>query len=289
LNDADRRAANTLAVYVDEGGSRYIKHYLIDMGSTLGSNNKFPHAPKYGNEYLVDPRSIAWSIFMLGTYVKPWEFETGHRNPVYPSVGYFESEIFDPARWVPTYPNPAFEKMTLRDAFWGAKIVCSFSDSDLAAIVKTARMSDPAAEAYLLETLIERRDIVGGYWFSRINPLDRFRFDRDDHGDLHLLFDDLALEGGLVSPAISRYWFEIIDERTNRTLADGIVNDPRIPIADPKEHLVPLEARTELPRVARVEIETTRNGDPVGRPIEVHFVYPGGRSNPRVIGIHREE
>ena len=60
LNDADRRAANTLDMYVTEGdGRRYVRHYLIDMGSALGSGSWRPHQPKHGNEYMVDPRTIA--------------------------------------------------------------------------------------------------------------------------------------------------------------------------------------------------------------------------------------
>jgi hypothetical protein len=60
MNDADRRAANTLDMFVsEEDGRRYIRHYLIDMGSAFGSNNLMPHPPKYGNEYVWDPRTIA--------------------------------------------------------------------------------------------------------------------------------------------------------------------------------------------------------------------------------------
>ncbi|MCH8909089.1 MAG: hypothetical protein IH840_18570, partial [Candidatus Heimdallarchaeota archaeon] len=178
LSDEDRRAANTLAVYTKDKktGNRYIKHYLIDMGSTLGSNNIIPHAPKYGNEYLIDPRTIGVQFITLGAYVKPWEFETGHINPEFPSVGYYESKIFDPGEWYPTYPNPAFEYATYRDAFWGAKIVMAFSDEDIRAIVEEAKMSDKGSQEYLIKTMIERRDKVGRYWFDRMNSLDKFKF-----------------------------------------------------------------------------------------------------------------
>jgi hypothetical protein len=53
MNDADRRAANTLDMHVtDKDGRKFVKHYLIDMGSSFGSNNLMPHLPKYGNEYV---------------------------------------------------------------------------------------------------------------------------------------------------------------------------------------------------------------------------------------------
>ncbi len=47
MNDADRRTANTLDLYVaSEGEQGYLKHYIIDMGSTFGSNNWMPHLPQ---------------------------------------------------------------------------------------------------------------------------------------------------------------------------------------------------------------------------------------------------
>ena len=75
MNDADRRAANTLDMYVSEDGGtrRYVKHYIIDMGSAFGSNNLMPHLPKYGNEYVWDPRTVFLSLVSLGLYRKGWE------------------------------------------------------------------------------------------------------------------------------------------------------------------------------------------------------------------------
>ena len=66
MNDADRRAANTLDMYVEEAdGRRYVKHFIIDMGSAFGSNNLMPHLPKYGNEYVWDPRTVFRSLGSL--------------------------------------------------------------------------------------------------------------------------------------------------------------------------------------------------------------------------------
>ena len=205
MNDTDRRAANTLNMYVsDEKGRGYIKHYLIDMGSTLGSNNMMPHQPKYGNEYFWDPRTIGLSLFALGFYKKGWEDPLPMK---YPSLGYFENKTFRPGKWVPTYPNPAFEGCTNRDGYWSAKIVMSFSDEDIAAMVSTGRLSDPGAEAELTRLLIERRDMVGRYWLGRINPLDLFRF-----RGASLRFEDLAVKGGLVSSGDSKYKYRLLNE-----------------------------------------------------------------------------
>ncbi len=84
MNDADRRTANTLDMYMSNGGGQgYLKHHIIDMGSTFGSNNWMPHLPKWGNEYLWGPKKVGLSFFALGLYRPKWQ------------VG------LDPFRWVP--------------------------------------------------------------------------------------------------------------------------------------------------------------------------------------------
>ena len=45
VNHYDARAANTLDMYVEEDGRRYVRHHLIDFGSTLGAG---PSAPASG-------------------------------------------------------------------------------------------------------------------------------------------------------------------------------------------------------------------------------------------------
>lgn len=296
LSDEDRRAANTLAVYYEDKktGNEYIKHYLIDMGSTLGSNNIIPHAPKYGNEYLVDPRTVGLSFIALGVYVKPWEFETGHINPEFLSVGYYESEIFNPAKWYPTYPNPAFEYATLRDAYWGAKIVMSFSDEAIRAIVETAKMSNPKGKEYLIKTLIERRDKIGRYWFARMNPIDMFRFEYNAKGELTLAFNDLAVDGNFSTDLESKYVYTM-SHRKKGSHRQAIVEDPAIPISRNGEGFLD-EILTssngtldEEEKIFSVRIETQRGQGSISKVVEVYFYYPGNSGKPRVVGIVREE
>ena len=48
LNHDDSRAVNTQDSVVAEGGRRYIRHYLIDFGSTLGSGSVVAQKPRAG-------------------------------------------------------------------------------------------------------------------------------------------------------------------------------------------------------------------------------------------------
>ncbi|HQV31857.1 MAG TPA: hypothetical protein PKV71_08275 [Calditrichia bacterium] len=289
LNDADRRAANTLAVYTKDpvSGNQYIKHYIIDMGSTLGSNNIIPHAPKYGNEYLFDPRTIAHQYLTLGFRPKAWEFETGHLNPQFPSVGYFEGEIFEPGDWYPTYANPAFEFCNDIDAFWGAKIVMSFSDEAIRAIVEEARMSNPAAAEHLIETLIRRRDKIGRHWFSRINPVDRFRFEADSN---LIRFDDLALLAGFAATEETRY--EVSFCYDGKEFAkEKIEGGPKIVLTEAltgmMERFAAQQTRKgETARIFTLRLKTWRGSQAVPTATTLHFWFDGPLS--RILGIERD-
>ena len=58
------------------------------------------------------------------------------------AVGRFEGDAFEPEKWKPEYPNPAFENMRPDDAFWAARIVAKFNDAAMRAIVEKARYTD---------------------------------------------------------------------------------------------------------------------------------------------------
>jgi hypothetical protein len=85
----------------------------------------------------------------------------------------------------------------------------SFTDEQLRAAVETGQYSDPEAAEYLLQTLIERRDIVGTYWFSRMAPLDNFELHNSPSGKQELCFEDLAVETGLEKSEGSQYRWEL--------------------------------------------------------------------------------
>ncbi|UCD63487.1 MAG: hypothetical protein JSW34_12175 [Candidatus Zixiibacteriota bacterium] len=205
VNHHDTKDMNTMDTYEEKDGRRFLKHHLLDFGSTLGSDGDAPKPPLKGYANVFDLRDVMVSLFTLGTKTWPWEYA----KPVeYPSIGYFESEIFEPDKFNPIIPNPAFEEMTDRDAYWGAKIVMSFRDADLKALVKAGQYSNPEAEAFLLKTLIERRDKIGRHWFGKVNPLDNFEI-RDAGASLEISFDDLAVAYGLEDARHATYELSI--------------------------------------------------------------------------------
>lgn len=223
INHHDTKDLNTLDAFEEEDGNRFLKHYLIDFGSTFGSDGDAPKPVKKGYANVFDLRDVFVSLVTLGLKSWPWEYAKPYQ---YPSIGYFESEIFQPQKFDPIIPNPAFENMTRRDAYWGAKIVMSFRDDDLKALVKAGQYSNPDAEAYLLKTLIERRDKIGKYWFSKVNPLDYFTVNYEDNG-LKIDFDDLSVKYMLVKKEETHYNY-IVKHNGKEILSNKGLNDSEL-------------------------------------------------------------
>ena len=219
LNHNDSDSVNTLDMYyTDAQGRGYVVHNLIDFGTTMGSGATHPHVRRMGNEYYIEIAPALKAAATLGMWDRPWR----HVEYVeYPSVGRFESAYFQPEAWRPDYPNPAFTKMTPQDALWATRTVMRFSDDAVRAIVATGQYDDPAAEAYVADALIERRDKIVRYYLSRITPLDGFRL--TGAGEARQLeFDNLAVAVGLAGDCEYSYqWFQYDNATDGRSVLTG--------------------------------------------------------------------
>jgi hypothetical protein len=265
LNHTDTKAANALDMY--DPKEQYLTHYLIDFSSTLGADNADPQLTRFGNEYFLDFGAIGRSMIEAGFYVKPWEIPI---KMEYPAVGYFESDYFDPERWRPTYPNPAFLRTTLRDAYWGAKIVTSFTDEDIDTIVHTGGFTDPRAERYVADVLKARRDKIGRYYLTLVNPLDRFAVTDTASGEQALTFENLALSRGYAPAKAAAYRYVV-----RRYVVNGF--DPEVAPAQIVD-----ASRIALSRsmIQALRSQWNRTGEPTkDRPvaaIEIQTSYDGG-------------
>ena len=125
LNHDDTKALNSFDAYVEDEGRRYIRHYLLDFGATLGSGSTHSKRPKAGYEYYVEGNKILKGIFTFGFWERPW---TKAVYPDYPSVGRYEAGFFEPGCGNRSIQIPAFDRMDAADAFWGARIVSGFTN-----------------------------------------------------------------------------------------------------------------------------------------------------------------
>ncbi|HEX2339574.1 MAG TPA: hypothetical protein VHI98_03765, partial [Vicinamibacterales bacterium] len=169
LNHDDSRGINSLDMLETADGRGWIKHYMFDFGSILGSSTIAAQVHRAGNEYIFEERPGWLALITFGLYTRPWM----HINyPDVPSsVGRLESEAFDPLKWKPEYPNSAFVNMRADDAFWAARIVARFTDDMIHGIVEKAQYSDPKATEYITKVLIARRDKVTAAWLNQVCPV----------------------------------------------------------------------------------------------------------------------
>ncbi len=169
LNHDDSRGVNSLDMLDTRDGRSYVKHYMFDFGSILGSGTVFAQRDRAGHEYIFEHAPGWKTLATLGLYVRPWILIDYPEVP--PAIGRFESDAFDPVKWKPEYPNPAFDNMRAEDAFWAARIVARFSDEAIRAVVQKANYSDPRATEFMIATLIKRRDKVLRTWLNGVNPV----------------------------------------------------------------------------------------------------------------------
>jgi hypothetical protein len=195
LNHDDSRGVNSLDMLHTEGSRRYVKHYMFDFGSIMGSGTVFAQRHRAGNEYIFEWAPGWLTLATFGLYTRDWLHIDYPDVP--PSVGRFEAQSFDPIKWRPEYPNTAFDNMRGDDAFWAARIVSTFSDDDIRAIVAKARYSDPRATDYIAATLVERRNRVLKTWLTGVNPLVGFALSADGV----LTFGNAAVDAGVATPA----------------------------------------------------------------------------------------
>ena len=185
-------AVQTMDALVEENGVHSIRHAWVDFSMLLGSGFEDVKHARDGYEPLLDLGEAFKNLVGMGIYAPPWQ--RAH-YPGIRSVGLFESTVFDPSKWLPTTDLAALANHLPDDDYWAAKQILAFTDEDLKAVVKAAQYTDPRAEEWVAQTLIERRNKVVRYYLEGVLPLENFRI---ENGALR--FDDLAEQLGLRSP-----------------------------------------------------------------------------------------
>jgi len=212
INHWDLKQANTLDMYVEEGGRKFLRHFLIDFGSSLGGGRD-PMEYYHGREYEFDTVNVLKEIFTLGIYVDPAE----KRAPlVFPEIGIFSAKDFDPGDWKPSVHVMPFDNMTHDDAFWATRIMLSFSEDELLKIVETAQYSNPKATDYMLRTLLDRREMVVRHWLKDVNAISSFSLETASEG-VSLKFDDLVADRDAAGKVEYRYELNDGERRTEKT------------------------------------------------------------------------
>ncbi len=257
LDHSDIGENNTIDMYVEEDGRRFIKHHLMDFGETLGA-----HAVSHawvGYQHVFDYEYQFGSLFTLGFWKRPWE---GRDELPFRTVGpYFPDQ--DPELWREKKPYLPFRNRTAADAFWAAKIIMRFSRAHIEAAMEQGKFTDPAAKRYLVDTIMTRRRLIGLEYMNPVTAFDHFRIERD-----RLCMTDLSV------------FYRLASGGYLERVVDGDVVD-RVPIT--ANGTVCVAGPGAEPYV-RYELRARRKD--VSLPaVEVHVK---GGETPRVLGIVRD-
>ena len=289
LKHFDIKNTNSQDILVEENGCQYVRHYLIDFRTTLGSDIAGPMPSYLGHEMIVDIYAIASNLMFLGLKVQSWE-STGDIK--FPSIGRIDDNNYDPGKARTNYYIPAFMNITNLDGYWGAKLVMSFSDEQLAAIIREAGYSNEAAARFLLETLISRRDKTGRHWFSRTNPLDEFQFRRPPGGAWSLHFLDLGLFYRLWTGEKTRYRYDL-SVNGKKIIRHATLAEGQALSLDTLDRLIK-KRRPHLPHRNQDQLEITlwlsRNlGQTWSKSVKVYYILDPSTDEPVLLGLKREE
>jgi hypothetical protein len=258
-NLTDLKAANTLDALATENGRTIVKHYLQDVGSTFGMCNDL-HEWDLSYEHFYQGGAMMKRFASFGFALSPWQ-TVPYRE--YPSVGKFEGDVFDPTKWRPQIPTTAYMELREDDAFWAARRVAAFTDELIRAAVHTGQLSDPAAEKYLADVLIKRRNKVASVYLTAVNPVVDPRLDANGR----LTLENAAVAAGVSKgPATYRVSWLLFDNATGQTR----------PLSQTQSDTTTIQAPSGLPTAAgsmiEADISVESAGNPAWKePVRTHF------------------
>jgi hypothetical protein len=276
LNHVDSKSINTFDTLVSEGERSFVKHYLLDFGSTIGSAGVYARERFEGSEYLVDGKHALTRIATLGFYLDKWRTMPMHRSP---SVGAFPSDnrTWDPDGWKPRIPNAAFVRARRDDKFWAARKLQALTPAMLSEVVRLGRFGDEQSELAIAKFLIERRDAILRKYLVGINPIVDPKLDESGA----LTFSNAAVDARVanVPSGYKVNWFHFNNATEQTTpFGESTASGPRV--------LAPSGLRSAVGTYVKAEIRAVRGADPSwADPIHVYFVRePSGW---KLVGLER--
>ena len=258
LNHVDAKGINSLSSLVTENGRSFIRHYLLDFGSALGSAAVGPREGWEGYEALVEqPGEIGARVLSLGFKIPKWRTQDYFESPAIGRLPRDHSE-WDPQSWWPHITNAAFRHMRSDDTFWAATKIAAISDDMIKAAVTEAKFDNPAAEAFLAKAISDRRLRILQAFLPKVNPLVDLAIT-----DGRLTFRNLAVEAAVADrvPGYSALWYTFDNAGDKATL-----------VATTEETQSPLPM-PQMPasEFIKVDISAVGGPEPWTRPISAYF------------------
>jgi hypothetical protein len=279
LNHWDSREQNSMDIWLANDPKKpwsspgYVRHHLIDTSDSLGQE-VLTGSTRAGFAYGFDFGDIIADFATFGIRERAWDrVETTRGRERF---GYFSAKDFDPETWKGSYPNPAFLRMTERDAAWMARIIARFTEREVHAIAVAARWSDPTDADYLTGVLMARQRILLARYLTRLSPI----ADVHREADGRICGVDLSRLRQVV-PA-DRFRYEATEESSARRIDVAVTAGPNGEVCVVPRSLAAEGLADDAP--GRAVVIRIRNG--VAGPLEIH-TYDLGTRGMRVVGLTR--
>lgn len=258
LNHVDAKGINSLSSLVTENGRSFIRHYLLDFGSALGSAAVGPREGWEGYESLVEqPGQITARVLSLGFRIPRWRTQDYFESPAIGRLPRDHSD-WDPQSWWPHITNAAFRHMRADDTFWAATKLAAINDDMIKAAVSEAKFGNPEAEGFLAKAISERRLRILQAFLPKVNPLVDVAIT-----DRRLTFRNIAVDAAVAdhAPGYRALWYTFDNVADKATL-----------VATTEETQSPLPM-PELPASEFIKVDVSTVGGPEAwnRPISVYF------------------
>lgn len=258
LNHVDAKGINSLSSLITENGRSFIRHYLLDFGSALGSAAVGPREGWEGYEALVEqPGEIGARVLSFGFKVPKWRTQDYFESPAIGRLPRDHAD-WDPRSWWPHITNAAFRHMRADDTFWAATKLAAISDAMITAAVNEAKFGDPASEAFLAKTIADRRLRILQAFLPTVNPLVDVNISNG-----RLTFKNIAVDAAVAdrAPGYRALWYTF-DNLADKATLVTTTEETQSPLPVP-----PLPASEFI----KVDISAVGGPEPWSRPISVYF------------------
>lgn len=259
LNHVDAKGINSLSSLVTENGRSFIRHYLLDFGSALGSAAVGPREGWEGYEALVEePGAIGRRALSLGLDIPVWRTQQYFESS---SIGRLplDHSKWNPEEWWPHITNAAFRHMRRDDEFWAASKLVAITDEMIRAAVAEGKFGDPKSEAFLAKAISDRRLRILQTYLPKVNPIVDPVLDRDGRLSFRNLAVDMAVADR--APAYRALWYTFDNAADKATLV-ATTEETQSPM------LMPAMPASEF---IKVDIAAVGGPDPWTKPVSAYF------------------
>jgi hypothetical protein len=264
LNHVDAKGINSLSSLITENGRSFIRNYLLDFGSALGSAAIGPREGWEGYEPLVEDRgAILKRTLSLGFNIPVWRTQDYFESP---SIGRLprDHSKWNPEQWAPHIFNAAFRHMRPDDTFWAAMKVAAITDDMIRAAVAEGKFGDRQSEEFLAKAISDRRVRILQTFLPKVNPIVDPAMDANGR----LTFRNGASDAAVAdrAPGYRALWYTFDNQNDKATL-----------IATTEETQSPM-VMPAMPESEYVKVDLSAVGGPEAwtKPVSAYFQRNSG-------------